>query len=1079
MQNEAFLDRRPSIPFSCLPQLLEHQAKRIPDAPAILAPGRAPLTYGRLYQHIHKTGHTLRAMGIGHNDRIAVVLPNGPEMAVAILAVAANASCAPMNPAYQAEELDGYFADLRPRALITQAGIESPARRTALSRGIHVIELAKLDTAAGLFMLSGERVGAPVHETVSSPGDVAVLILTSGTTGRPKIVPQTHANICASAYSSVAAWALNETDRCINMLPLFHGHGLHNTVTASLAAGASVVCTPGCDINSFFAWLTAFQPTWYSAVPTIHQAILAHARQRRERVADYRLRFVRSGSAPLPSHILTELESTFEAPVLQYYAMTETASTPIASNPLPPAQRKAGSVGIPVSLDVAIMDERGAFLTGGQTGQIVVRGAGVMPGYDGDPIATTAAFAGAWFKTGDLGFFDDEGYLFLNGRIREIINRGGEKIAPQEVDEVLREHPAVAEVITFAVPHVTLGEDVASAVVLRPGCVAIPKDIRQFAIGRIADFKIPRQVLIVTEIPKGSTGKVQRIGLAAKLGLAGGISMSTGFVAPRTPLEKRLVESWSDILKVERVGIHDNFFVLGGDSLLVAHALADIYEITHIELELSRFFEGPTVAEVTQHLETLIRAGPAPRPSSGISRAPREDGVPASIAQERLWKAQRALPGIPLFNTLYSLRLTSPVDAGVLERSINEIVRRHEILRTTFAIVDDQCLQVIAPQLNVPLTLDDLRAMPETVGEQLFQDELLHSFDLARGPLFRARLMRLAEQEYLLLFSMHQIISDGWSLGVLVNELIALYDGSFSGTESPLEPLPIQYADFAYWQRRWQSHHGIAAQLGYWREQLCDPLPAMQLARGRPNRVIDGLLTERQPWALPPSLSQAAKEFSHREGVTLFMALVAALKTLLRHYLGQEDVRVATLVANRNRPGTEGLIGRLANTVILRTNLGGDPSAREVMSRVRATTLTAYAHQDIPFEALLENFGSGGPRRPTELSPVMMTLHNASLRPIVGCGRVLDFQEADPGMPKPLVTITPYDIVLMLHESAQGLVGSCVYKPYLFSVGSIDRLLGDFQEVLDHLVTWPERSISTIRISRIENPCNDLPGLSS
>jgi hypothetical protein len=339
--------------------------------------------------------------------------------------------------------------------------------------------------------------------------------------------------------------------------------------------------------------------------------------------------------------------------------------------------------------------------------------------------------------------------------------------------------------------------------------------------------------------------------------------------------------------------------------------------------------------------------------------------------------------------------------------------------------------------------------------------------------------VRLAEQDYFLLFSMHQIISDGWSLGVLANELISLYDASSSGTESPLEPLPIQYADFAYWQRRWQSDHDIAAQLGYWREQLRDPLPAMQLARVRPNRIIDGLLTVRRPWALPASLSQAAKEFSHREGGTLFMALVAALKTLLRHYLGQEDVRVATLAANRNRTGTEGLIGRLANTVILRTNLGGDPSARDVMSRVRATTLAAFAHQDIPFEALLETFESGRPRRPTEFSPVMITLHNASLRPTIHCGRMLDFQEADPGTPKPLVTITPYDVVLMLHESAHGLVGSCVYKPHLFGAGAIDRLLGDFQEVLEFLVMWPERSISTIRITRIENPCNDLPNLSS
>src|SRR5262249_50905410 len=312
-------------------------------------------------------------------------------------------------------------------------------------------------------------------------------------------------------------------------------------------------------------WLTAFQPTWYSAVPTIHQAILTQAQHDRERPANSGLRFVRSSSAPLPPRIFTELERAFESPVIEWYGMTEVTSSPIACNPLPPGQRKPGSVGVAVHLDVAIMDERGARLSHGQTGEVVVRGTSVTAGYDSNPRATEAAFAGDWLKTGDLGYFDDDGYLFLTGRIREMINRGGEKIAPQEIDEVLLSHPAVAEAATFAVPHATLGEDVASAIVLRPHQVATQKDIRQFAIGRIAEFKIPRQVLIVGEIPKGRTGKVQRIGLAAKLGFATSTPPQT-YVAPRTPLEKALANHWAEILRVEQVGIHDDFFASGGDS---------------------------------------------------------------------------------------------------------------------------------------------------------------------------------------------------------------------------------------------------------------------------------------------------------------------------------------------------------------------------------------------------------------------------------------------------------------------------------------------------------------------------------
>jgi acyl-CoA synthetase (AMP-forming)/AMP-acid ligase II len=1060
-------DPRPSVPFTCLHHILEHQAKRIPDAPAISAPGRASLTYGRLYQHIDKTRRALRATGISHRDRVAVVLPNGPEMAVATLTVAASAACAPLNPAYGAEEFERYFADLQPRAVITQAGIDSPVRRAALSRGVRVLELSTaLDGHAGLFTLAGNKVGTPSRES-AGPGDVALLLLTSGTTSRPKIVPLTNANICTSAYAHGAALALREADRCLNVLPLFHGHGLVATTVASLAAGASVVCTPGFDVNSFFAWLTTFQPTWYSAVPTMHQAILAEARHNRERAANCRLRFIRSSSAPLPPRIFAELEHAFETPVIEWYGMGEVAASPIACNPLPPRQRKPGSVGVPIGLDVAIMEEGGALLPGGQTGQVVVRGASVMVGYDGNPMATDAAFAGDWLQTGDLGFFDDDGYLFLTGRIREIINRGGEKVAPKEVDEVLLEHPAVAEVVTFPVPHATLGEDVASAVVLRPDAVVTPKDIRQFAIGRIADFKVPRQVFIVREIPKGPTGKVQRIGLAAQLGLATGAALPRAFVAPRTPLEKALAKRWAELLQVEQIGIHDDFFASGGDSLLATHILGHVYETTQVELEVSRFFKAPTVAEVALYLERLIQAGQGLRRSTPVVRVPRENEVmPASIAQERLWELQQALPGLPYFNILYALQLKSPCDVAVLEQSINEIVRRHEILRTTFAIVESRYVQVIAPQLTVPLAFKDLhklrRSRRETAARELVREELLHCFDLARGPLLRARLVRLAERTHLLLIAMHAIIEDGWSLGVLINELATLYDAFSAGRASPLTPLPIQYADFAYWQRHWRSYPDVVAQLAYWREQLRDPLPVIKLATGRPRRTVDEFGTARREVALPAKLSEAAKRFSQREGVTLFMTLLAALKTLLHRYTGAEDLRVATHVANRNRPRTEGLIGPLVNTVILRTSLGGDPSPREVIRRVRATTLGAFANQDIPFDEVVAILERDRALEPTALAQIMFWLQNTSLRPIVSSGHGLTFEEAVPDMLLPLVTISAFDVMLMLRESSHGLVGTCVYKPHLFGAKTIDRLLRDFQQVLEHMVMQPERPISAI-----------------
>ncbi len=1064
---------KPAVPFLCLPDLLEHHARRIPDAPAVLAPGRAPLTYRRLHQHVEAMGRTLRAMGIGRGDRVAVILPNGPELAVAILSLAAVATCIPMNPAYGPEELDRYFAALAPRALVTEAGIDSPARRAAVARGVRVLELsAASDAEAGLFALAGDDAAAR-PEAPTEPGYAALMIITSGTTARPKLVPLTHANVCASAYCLVAAVALTENDRCINMMPLFHGHGLNNIFLASMAAGAGVVFTPGCDVDRFFGWLKEFRPTWYSAVPTMHQAIVVQARTHRERAAELRLRFVRSASSSLPPHLFAELEDTFQAPVIEGYGMTESASSPITSNPLPPRRRKPGSVGVRVGLDVAIMDERGALLPDGKTGEVVLRGASVMAGYDGDPAATAAAFAGDWFKTGDLGYFDDDGYLFLVGRIKEIVNRGGEKVSPQEVEDVLLRHPAVAQAVTFAVPHATLGEDVASAVVLRPHADATPKDIRQFAMGHIAAFKVPRQVLIVPEIPKGATGKVQRVRLAAQLGLVADTAPARDPVAPRTPLEKTLAEIWAEVLEVEQVGLHDDFFDLGGDSIHAARVLIRLYEIMHVEAEVSLVFDAPTVAEMAEHIEPLTGATAARRASSAIAPVPRHDGMaPASFVQERLWSLQRVMPDLPFFNVLYVLRVTSACDRAVLERSINEIVRRHENLRTTFADVDGECMQVIAPELTVPLAFDDLRELPharmETAVREFVRQELSRSLALESGPLIWTRLVRLAERTHLLLIAMSGAIEDGWSLGVLAKELAALYDAFAADRPSPLAPLPIQYADFVEWQRRWRSQPDLVAQLAYWEERLRDPLPMMQLAARRRADDSDDFTTARLPLAMPAELSDAAKDFSRREGVTLFVTLVAALKILLHRSTGEHDLRVATDVANRNRPQTEGLIGPIANTVILRTSLHDDPSAREVIRRVRATTLGALANQDLPFEMVVEALERDRAIEPAALAQVQISLQSHSLRSSISSDHGLALEEVDPGMMLPVVTMTTFDVILMLRDAAKGLVGTCVYKPQLFDAEAIDRLLRHFQQVLALMIMQPERPISVISVSSIE-----------
>ncbi|MEE8302240.1 MAG: AMP-binding protein, partial [Candidatus Tectomicrobia bacterium] len=450
----------------CIPALLQARAEQLPDAPVILAPGRAPLSYRHFYRQMHTVVQQLRTLGVGRQDRLALVLPNGPEMAVAALTVAAGATCAPLNPAYRAREFDFYLEVLHPHALIIQQGMDSPVRARARARGMRVIELAAADDGvAGLFTLIGEEQADRAVTGFAGPDDVALVLHTSGTTSRPKVVPLTQANICTAASHLCAALALTARDRCLNMLPLFHTYGLVASTLTSLMTGASTVCLAEFEAAQFFACLEDFQPTWYQAVPAMHQAILAQAARYPDMVARCRLRFIRSGSTPLPPAVRTALERTFNATVIEGYGMVE-ASGPVTCNPPPFGVYKQGSIGAAIGPEVAIVDEHGALRPAGAIGEIVVRGATVMQGYENDALANRHAFIHEWFRSGDAGYLDGDGYLFLSGRLKEMINRGGEKIAPWEVDEVLMDHPAVAQAMTYAVPHPRLGEDIAAAVVL-------------------------------------------------------------------------------------------------------------------------------------------------------------------------------------------------------------------------------------------------------------------------------------------------------------------------------------------------------------------------------------------------------------------------------------------------------------------------------------------------------------------------------------------------------------------------------------------------------------------------------------
>ena len=491
------------------------------DDVAICGVARPPLTHGQLRAHVDRTVAAFNAMGVGRNDRVAIVLPNGPEMASAFVSIACAATTAPLNPAYKADEFDFYLSDLDAKALVVERGSESPAADVARSRGIAVVEIESDSSGpAGSFDVRAPDSAPAKNAGIAHSDDIALVLHTSGTTSRPKIVPLTHANVCASARNIQETLKLTAEDVCLNVMPLFHIHGLMAAVLASLGKGGSVFAAPGFDALKFFGWLEQSHPTWYTAVPTMHQAILTRAGRNRGVIEGARLRFIRSSSSSLPPQVLAELEDTFGVPVVEAYAMTEAAHQ-MTCNQLPPGQRKPGTVGCAAGPEVAIMDEASPALLGtGEVGEVVIRGDNVTHGYENNPTANAKCFVDGWFRTGDQGVMDEDGYLTITGRLKEIINRGGEKISPREVDDVLMDFEAIRQVVTFAMPHRSLGEEVAAAVVLREGAEADEKAIRDFASQRLAGFKVPRRIIILDEIPKGATGKLQRIGLAEKLGVA-------------------------------------------------------------------------------------------------------------------------------------------------------------------------------------------------------------------------------------------------------------------------------------------------------------------------------------------------------------------------------------------------------------------------------------------------------------------------------------------------------------------------------------------------------------------------------
>jgi alpha-ketoglutarate-dependent taurine dioxygenase/acyl carrier protein len=662
------------------------------------------------------------------------------------------------------------------------------------------------------------------------------------------------------------------------------------------------------------------------------------------------------------------------------------------------------------------------------------------------------------YRSGDVARHLPDGRMEFLGRSDQQLKIRGYRIEPGEVEATLVRHPSVREAVVRALEDAAGERRLVAYFVARPGAAVTPQELRAHAAERLPEYMTPAAFVALDALPLTPNGKVDVRALPAPDYAAQGVVGAHAL--PRTPAEELLAAVWQEVLQVGRVGPEDDFFRLGGHSLLATRVVTRVREVFGVELVLQDLFEAPTLAALAALVETRQREGGAAA-QPDIRPAPRDGRLPLSFAQQRLWLIDQLEPGSPVYNVPVAVRLAGRLDVAALTQTLNEIVRRHEVLRTTFVAEGGVPAQVIAPKMTCALTLHDLSAhaaeQREAEAERLISEEARRPFDLAAGPLFRAVLLRLSGEEHVLLLTMHHVVSDGWSMGVLIREMAALYEAFSEGRAPMLPELPVQYADFAVWQREWLQGPTLGALLAYWKRQLGDAPRTLKLPSDRPRESAFSAHGARQTFQLDAGLGDALKALCRQERVTLFMLLLAAFAALLQKRSGADDVVVGTDVAGRNSSATERLIGFFINQLVLRVNLAGDPSFRELLKRVRETTLGAYAHQDVPFEKLVEELQPERAVGSTPLFQVKLVLQNFPMPTLEIPGLTLAPVESAAG-----VEAAKFDLLMTLVETGDGLGGSLEYRTALFEPETIERLLQGFEALLRDAAARPDAHLSEL-----------------
>jgi amino acid adenylation domain-containing protein len=994
------------------------------------------------------------------------------EMVVGVLGILkAGGAYLPLDPAYPKERLAFMLQDAHAPVVLTRK---------------HCLE--RLPDCGGRVVCLDSGWEAIAQESENNPAsgataqNLAYVMYTSGSTGQPKGVMCEHGGL-VNYLCWVNAGPLGDPELSVPLTTKLTFDMCLKQLSPPLLRGGQVWILPEevlAEPTKLLSALAARTKVGLNCVPSLWTAILHAIQSGQAKPPGEGLAYVFFGGEPLSKELVARSLSVLpHLQIWNIYGPTEATANASAARI---TSGEEVTIGRPIAnAQIYILNSSLHPVPIGVAGELYIGGAGVARGYLNRPELTAEKFipdpfrvlpGARMYKTGDLARYRPDGNIEFLGRTDHQVKIRGFRIELGEIEAALGRHPAVREAVVMARedkpgdPSASLLTDPSTSLRIEKRLVAyvvaerepLPTttDLRNFLKEKLPEYMVPAVFVLLDALPLMPNGKIDRRALPSPD--RSRPELDKVFVAPRTPTEESLVEIWVQLLNIERVGVHDNFFDLGGHSLLATQLVSRMREAFQVEIPLRRLFEAPTVAGLAESIEAARQAGQlllAPP----ILPVPRNGDLALSFAQQRLWFFDQLEPGLSAYNIPAAVRFQGPLNLAALERSLNEIVKRHESLRTTFGKVDGRPTQVIAPTLTIKLPVVDLRKLPASEQEaevrRLVTAEAQRAFDLSQGPLIRCTVLRLGDEEHVGLLTMHHIISDGWSTGILVREVATLYVAFCAGGSSPLPALPIQYADFAHWQRQWLQGEVLETQIAYWKKQLANAPALIDLPTDHPRPAVQTFRGAHQSLVLPKHLQEGFKTLSRQEGVTLFMTLLAAFKVLLYRYTSQDDLIVGTPIANRNRLETEGLIGFFVNALVLRTDLSGNPSFRELLRRVREVCLGAYGHQDLPFDRLVEELHVKRDLSRNPLFQVMFVMHNAPLRTVELPGLTLSPVEGDS-------ETAHFDLTLQIMDTEQGLTAAFVYNTDLFEAGTIARMLGNFQTLLEAMVADPEQRLSDL-----------------